>query len=216
MADPSPTCPASPGSLSDDNRDSSKGALLITPMALSLLPDLQCPICHELYVEPPSAQQATEPDQECAVRVDMIAEWFGPKRCCGHILGRSCLVTHLQGPGAWRNKCPICRDVWYHDDAPADALQEERRPRAVPRGEGAPRRSLRIAARRTTAQGLAEQSLSRRYGVVVRSQRHPARFTQRLLAALQVEDGSEEVKGTMAEVERKLNTLYSDIAIHHR
>jgi len=197
-------------SRSNSDQDSSKGALLITPVALVQLEDLECPICHETYTEPRSTDQLSEPQQEWAVKVDMIAEWFGTKRCCGHIIGRKCLEKHLKGPGPWRNKCPLCRDVWFHEVAPRDAQPRAETPEP-PSTTRAPRRSQRIAERRSASQrtsgsirGVA-RTPSRQ-----RPQRRPIRFTQRLMAALEVEDGTEEVKGTMEEVERRLNRLYED------
>jgi hypothetical protein len=197
---------------SASGQDSSKGALLITPIAIPLLKNPQCPICHEPYTEPPSSDHLPEPEQEWAVRVDMIAEWFGTKRCCGHIVGRKCLEKHLKGPGPCRNKCPLCRDVWFHDVAPRDA-----QPVPARNTLRTPRRSQRIAERGARMQGLAELNLSSRYGVAharsrQRATRRPARFTQQLLAALEVEEGTEEVRGSMEEIERRLNMLYGDVA----
>lgn len=205
-----------PGGRSDSDENSFKGALLITPIALSVLEDLQCPICHELYTEPPTPNRLRGPDQEWAVRVDMIAEWFGTKRCCGHVIGRKCLEKHLKGPGAWRNKCPLCRDVWYHEVVPKDAQQPTRAHLRLSAAH-TPRRSQRTAEQRSIDYRMSELSLSSRHGVAPaqpsrRQQRRPTSFTQRLLAALEVEEGSEEVKGTMEEVERRLDELYENNA----
>lgn len=202
-------CQTSTNRISSD-QDSSKGALLITPVALVQLEDKECPICHELYTEPQSTDHGSEPHQEWAVKVDMIAEWFGTKRCCGHIIGRKCLEKHLKGPGPWRNKCPLCRDVWFHEVAPRGAQLPAEVPEA-PSATRAPRRSQRIAERRS----MSLRPVGARHGIArtqprQRPQRRPIRFTQRLMAALEVEDGTEEVKGTMEEVERRLNRLYED------
>jgi hypothetical protein len=209
MLTPQPDC-QTPENRSSSDQDNTKGALLITPVALAQLEDLECPICHELYTEPQSTDHGSEPYQEWAVKVDMIAEWFGTKRCCGHIIGRKCLSKHLKGPGPWRNKCPLCRDVWFHEVAPRNAQPQVDAPEP-PSTTRALRRSQRIAERRT----MSQRSSGSTHGVArtqsrQRPQRPPIRFTQRLMAALEVEDGTEEVKGTMEEVERMLNRLYED------
>jgi hypothetical protein len=33
-------------------------------------------------------------------------------------MGRRCLEKHLKTPEEWSNKCPICRDVWFHTYVP--------------------------------------------------------------------------------------------------
>jgi hypothetical protein len=59
--------------------------------------------------------------------------------------------------------------------------------------------------------------MSQRHGVRARQQEHRSvpqprqvtvPFASQLLAALEVESGSNEVKGTMEEVESRLNALY--------
>jgi hypothetical protein len=62
-------------------REESRGVLIITPIGLSLLEDTTCPICQESDSNPPStlSNVEPEPEQEWAVSVDHVAEWFGLK-----------------------------------------------------------------------------------------------------------------------------------------
>lgn len=73
----------------------------------------------------------------------------------------------------------------------------------------APRRSQRIAMR-ATEQRYATSSPGRieRPGHARRPSLKPKSFTQQLFAALDVAGGSVEVKGTLAEVEERLEKLY--------
>jgi hypothetical protein len=197
----------------NDDRDTSKGALLITPIALSTIEDRTCPICREGYVEPPvtSGSEVSE-DEEWPVSVDMVAEWFGPKRCCGHIMGRKCLEKHLKTVGEWSNTCPLCRDCWFHRIVPEGVDESE-----DGEDQDAPaepvRRSPRLAARR----GGAEPTTSERNGVGQhqsnkrRRRLRPAHFATRLLAALEVQDGCDGVTGTLEEVKEKLDKLYEGL-----
>ena len=134
-----------------NKEDGAKGALLITPVALSTLEDRACPICHEPYIEASAKQETQDTTQEWPVSVDLVAEWFGHKKCCGHVMGRRCLETHLTTPGEWSNKCPICRDIWFHRFVPRHAEERlERQTRSMPATVAlAPRRSQRIAMRAT-------------------------------------------------------------------
>jgi hypothetical protein len=198
-----------------DAQEANKGALLITPISLHKLEEPNCPICREPYCEVPTGGRTPVANQEWAVSVDMVAEWFGPKRCCGHIMGRKCLEQHLQATGPWRNKCPLCRDIWFHEYAPAHAAPTANRPQPL-RAQGL-RRSARLAAA-AARPGTAQSTMSQRHGVRARQQEHRSvpqprqvtvPFASQLLAALEVESGSNEVKGTMEEVESRLNALYS-------
>jgi hypothetical protein len=49
----------------------------------------------------------------------------------------------------------------------------------------------------------------RRQGVMQR----PAHFTAQLLAALEVKEGSDEIKGTLEQVERRLKALYRGLQV---
>jgi len=204
-------------------RESSKGALLITPIPPHKLEDINCPICQEPYSEVPSSTKVLENDseQEWAVSIDMVAEWFGPKKCCGHIMGRRCLEKHLQAAGQWRNKCPLCRDIWFHESVPAHVQRPVAPPapapaRPQPSSTVAPRRSARLAAREATRLGTVQPRMSESNGIIraphhERRRPRPERFTSQLMAALEVEDGSCEVKGTFEEVTQRLSRLYGGL-----
>lgn len=135
-------------------------------------------------------------------------------------MGRRCLEKHLKTIGEWSNKCPICRDVWFHRYVPERSEVEDETPEdeVVDEGTGNSgreelveglRRSRRIAERSTGG----GESMGERNGVRRKARREavrtmPAHFTAQLLAALEVEEGSDEIKGTMSEVERRLAGLY--------
>ncbi|KAF2823202.1 hypothetical protein CC86DRAFT_328302 [Ophiobolus disseminans] len=197
-------------------QENSKGALLITPISLLQLEDPNCPICQEPYSEVPPSPERQGPEEEWAVSIDMVAEWFGPKKCCGHIMGRKCLEKHLSAAGQWRNKCPLCRDIWFHERVPAHVQWRPAPIPPQPSADVAPRRSERIAAKATARSGTQQPKMSDHSGInrAPRQQRprpRPVHFTGRLMTALQVEDGSCEVKGTLEEVEQRLSTLYGDL-----
>ena len=200
-----------------------QSALFTTPIPLASLEaqDQICPICHEPYIEPPHSNCTHDSDQEWPVSMDMVAERLGIKRCCGHILGRRCLEKLLQACGEWRNKCPMCRDTWYghstvNNAAPSEGLQASaQRDFRAPR---IPRRSSRLASRATRQrQALGSQMSARnevrRFRPFEPVRVRPLRSTgsiHQLLDALNVEHGSDQVKGTLEEVERRLETLYGD------
>jgi hypothetical protein len=201
--------------------EETRGALIITPIGRSSLEDTTCPICQEHYSDPPSIGLNLEPEleQEWAVSVDHVAEWFGLKRCCGHILGRRCLEQHLNTTGTWRNKCPICRDLWFHEAA-LERAQFDERPSTQARFRtltpDAPRRSQRIAARLSESSTPSPHRVSDRSGISRKLHHHqprtrPPRFMQQLLAALEVEDVKDGVKGTKEEVQRRLESLYREL-----
>jgi hypothetical protein len=201
-------------------------ALFTTPIPLNMLnsDEHSCPICHEPYIAPPTkakGKKTTTPDEsegEWPVSVDMFAEPAGLKHCCGHIFGRQCLITHLNGDGAWRNKCPLCRDIWFGKGAVADDVPAA--PAPPPAEEPVAtllRRSARIAARATAPQTPPGSSMSARNGVAQRS-RSAARvkrgrstrragFLEEILGALDMQNG-DEVNGTLEEVEEILSTFY--------
>jgi hypothetical protein len=202
-------------------REESGGALMITPIGVSSLEDTTCPVCRETYSDPPAVglNLEPEPESEWAVSVDYAAEWFGLKKCCGHVVGRCCLEKHLRTRGAWKNKCPICRDIWYHEVAPEKTQVNEQlaaQAHLRPRTANEPRRSQRIAARLPEAQGPSTPSMSDRSGISrkrysQRPQTRPPRFMRQLLAALGVEDVSDGVRGTKEEVQRRLERMYSEL-----
>ncbi|KAH8710202.1 hypothetical protein GQ44DRAFT_437007 [Phaeosphaeriaceae sp. PMI808] len=213
-----PDCQQTPTQGPEDN---SKGALLITAVELSSIEDPTCPICREPYSGADGAEERPEADQEDPVSIDMVAEWFGSRRCCGHVIGRSCLFRHLTAPGAWANKCPLCRDVWFHETLPEDTQPgEQQQEQTNPTSPSAhmPRRSTRIAGQVGERRGSVHQNPSRahmsdRHGISrvrlqQRPQARPPRFTRQLLAALDVKDGSNEVMGTIDDVEKTLEAFY--------
>ncbi|KAH7073267.1 hypothetical protein FB567DRAFT_196508 [Paraphoma chrysanthemicola] len=192
--------------------------ILIRPISLRDIEDedQNCPICREHYREPPSPGCRPEDKQEWAVSVEIVAGIDRPRECCGHIMGRKCLDMHLRARGQWRNKCPICRDVWYEVGAVEDAEgREEEQAQSEPIPIDPPRRSLRIAARDRHRRSTATPMTSDRRGVnrAGREQRairqtRSRRFHQDLLAALDVEEGSDEIGCTLEEVKHKLEALY--------
>ncbi|KAF2845319.1 hypothetical protein T440DRAFT_278386 [Plenodomus tracheiphilus IPT5] len=197
-----------------------EGALFTTPLRLASLEDgdRACPICQELYVEPcRSNQSLPNGGAEWAVRVDMIAERSGIRRCCGHVLGRSCLEKHLHSGGPWRNKCPLCRNVWFQTTLFNDVTVNRQTQiqtsaeRTVP--QTTLRRSSRIASRALARRPSSNtQHASSRGGrTIIQPSSHAARsphFTRRLLRLLEVETGSDEVKVTLEQIERTLRILY--------
>jgi hypothetical protein len=196
--------------------DASSWAILVTPIILKSIDieDRYCPICREPYAEPPNKDQKPEAEQDWAVSVDMVAGMDGPKHCCGHIIGRRCLDMHLKAPGPWKNKCPLCREVWYElstsddvDDGDNDELE------ATPAEPQ--RRSQRIAERDAQRRSTAGPPESGRNGVSragrhqrSRRQNRPRRFTRELFAALDVEEGSNDVRCTLEEAKQKLQAFY--------
>jgi (2Fe-2S) ferredoxin len=152
----------------------------------------------------------------------MVAEWFGPKKCCGHIMGKNCLQAHVTSNGPWKHKCPLCRDVWYHAVAPEKARrfveeEEEEEPPVL-------RRSARIARMEAAREGsvTAQASMSQRHGVSRAARRERQRspsqaraasaaFSSQLMAALQVEKGGKHVHGSLEEIKERLSALYSGL-----
>lgn len=203
-------------------RNGSSGGLIVIPVRLASLEELECPICQEPYSEPNRSGQPAGSEQECAVKVDLLFEWFGRKRCCGHVIGRRCLEKQLNGSGAWRNKCPVCRDVWFHEVAPqsharleSDARLETNRSTEFDSSRRR-QRGRRVAARMTTNQTSPERGMHDR-PLIGRVQRRgrlrqpPNNFTRRLRSALGVEQGTDVFRGTTAELEENLKRLYQDM-----
>ncbi|KAH7406292.1 hypothetical protein DE146DRAFT_744417 [Phaeosphaeria sp. MPI-PUGE-AT-0046c] len=197
------------GASKQGTKHSSKGALLISPLPLSSLSDHICPICHETYTEPPAPNQDASPDQDFAISVDMVAEWHGSKRLCGHVLGRQCFEKHLRSRGAWRNKCPLCRDVWFQgnqaEEEVSDQQAQEDAHHVPEQTTTPPRRSARIASRTSVDRNTSPERMSARSGV------DRARCRQQRPSALEVRADGDEVTGTMGDVERRLHTLYRDM-----
>jgi hypothetical protein len=196
-------------------------ALFTTPIPLYRLDtdETSCPICHEPYIGPPikvKGKKTEIPDEsegEWAVSVDMFADPTGWKHCCGHIFGRQCLITHLNGEGAWRNKCPVCRDIWFGKgavpaDVPAELVQAPVEEEVVAHPL---RRSTRIAAQISGSQVPPASRISRRSRYAARVKRgrltRPVGFLEEILGALNMQNG-DEVNGTLEEVEEILSTFY--------
>ncbi|CAO2657135.1 Nn.00g032610.m01.CDS01 [Neocucurbitaria sp. VM-36] len=197
-------------------------ALFTTPISPALLEeeDRVCSICHEAYMEPTTSPDSHDPGREWPVRVDMVAEQSGPKRCCGHILGRRCLEKHLQSRGEWRNKCPVCRDLWFGNSTVSDTSTREEPQASAQSERRAPnplRRSSRIALQTTARRRIPGLQMDEPHRVIRLRQRvQPSRstsFMQQLLGALEVEQGSDEVKATLEEVEQRLEALYGSIPV---
>jgi hypothetical protein len=202
--------PACQQSLHPSPREAKQGALLITPIDSNSLEQRICPICYEPYSETHNPGQARGPEEEGSVSVDVVAEWQGLRRLCGHIIGRRCLEKYIKSSGAWRNKCPICRCIWFGEVAPANEQQHRQRA-----GQELPRlrRSRRIAAQRGANQHHLGQAISERDSVrqCQWDERHQLRsvhLTQQILDALEVGDETGGVEGTLEEVEQRLMTLY--------
>lgn len=199
-------------------RLNTEGALFTTPLRLASLDvsDRSCPICREPYVNPIRGRQSpVDGTEEWAVRVDMIAERSGVRRCCQHVLGRKCLEKHLHSGGPWRNKCPLCRNVWF-DTTIADDIVPDQQPMVIAERNVAPstlRRSSRIAsgvsARRHQPSAHHDPCrVERRTNCPPRNAARSPHFMHHLLSLLEVETGSDEVKATMEDVERRLEILY--------
>jgi hypothetical protein len=202
-------------------------ALFTTPIPLDKLDTDEniCPICHEDYIGPPikvKGKKTKTPngsEGEWPVSVDMFADPTGLKHCCGHIFGRQCLITHLNGEGAWRNKCPVCRDIWFGKGAVAADVSAE--PVQAPLEEEVVaqplRRSARIAAQTLASRAPPAARMSARNGIARRSRyaarvkrgrlTRPVGFLEEILGALNMQNG-DEVNGTLNEVEEILSTFY--------
>lgn len=200
------------------DRTIAQGALFTTPVPVSQLKsdNRTCPICYEQYINPSETGYDQQPsEQEWAVSVDMTAEWFGLKRCCGHTIGKKCLAKHLHAPGPWSNKCPICRDVWFcsSEDTRVSAQQQSRQDHTT-QGSNTVRRSRRIANQMIARSAAATRNRTR---ITPHSERtfnrrqscRSAGFTQRLLEALEVPIGSDKVACSLHEAEGRLKALYS-------
>ncbi|KAJ8112563.1 hypothetical protein OPT61_g5095 [Boeremia exigua] len=187
-----------------------QGALFTTPLPLVLLPpsDRECSICLEPYIEPDSAQQSQ--GREWAVRVELVAEVSGLRRCCGHIIGRQCLEAHLRSSGPWKRHCPFCRDPWFREpNRPASQTQNTTETQDRPARQ-------RFTHLRSTARSNTNRERSRSprnepsQGGMSRQAplQEQASFTQRVREKLRVKDGSDEVGRSLYEVEQVLNDFY--------
>jgi len=123
------------------------------------------------------------------MRVDMSATDSGSTKCCRHIFGRRCLEKHVNSRGAWHNKCPLCRQMWW--GAAYEAPHHSSRERAGTR---------RIRDGRVRRRGDRRQDGPSRFG-----------FVRQVLDTFAVEEGSEQIKATVQEVEERLARMYQDL-----
>lgn len=184
--------------------------LFTTPLSLeSLDPDSRkCPICKEPYAEYQASSTESDKDAlEWAIRVDMLAAIDGQRRCCGHVFGKRCLQAHIKSPTPWHNKCPLCRSTWFTQ--PGDPMTQSSETQDMSAPASSQRRVTGVAAsgpRRPTLGARIRRSANN-HTSRLRPQRSPA-FIQQVLAALEVEEGSDEVKASVEEVEQALARLY--------
>ncbi|KAF2877201.1 hypothetical protein BDV95DRAFT_481577 [Massariosphaeria phaeospora] len=194
--------------------------LFTTPIPLSCLEpsSLSCAICREPYGEyTPTSVDLEDGRAEWAVRVDISAAHDGGTRCCGHIFGRRCLEKHLRTAGAWHNKCPICRAVWFSyarsDTNQSTSTATTQTTSALlnatatvsPRVPWLSRSTLR-RRHRNGGIGRVSSGLSNR-GRLQRA----SGFIQHVLDAFEVEEGSDEVKASVEQVEVTLEQLYRNL-----
>lgn len=190
-----------------------QSALFTTPLPLVLIPpnDRVCSICLEPYIEP-SQPAATQQDQqgEWAVRVELVAETSGLRRCCGHIIGKQCLEAHIRSSGPWKRRCPLCRALWFQESR----LQAEQT-QITSRQQAQPESQTVVGSRpllRSTGQNRS-RSPQNEWGESSTSQelyaQHLASFTQRVRDKLEIKDGSDEVGKSLEEVEQVLGDFYN-------
>jgi hypothetical protein len=71
--------------------------------------DQQCPICHNLYSDPPE-------DYVRPLFPPGFAEYAVQVRnrgLCEHIFGRRCIESHIRSGTPWSHTCPLCRAEWF-------------------------------------------------------------------------------------------------------
>ncbi|KAJ4984820.1 hypothetical protein SVAN01_09693 [Stagonosporopsis vannaccii] len=180
------------------------GALFTTPLPLSLIApsDRGCSICLEPYIEPLHHASTQEGQQgECAVRVELVAEASGPRRCCGHVFGKRCLEAHLRSSGPWKRRCPLCRVPWFQElNTLAEQAENIPDPHAQPNDHS-------IAQSRPSLLNSTNRERSR----IPRNDRghtlqrphaqHSASFTQLVREKLKIGEGSDEVGRSLEENE---------------
>lgn len=72
--------------------------------------DKKCPICHNLYIDPP--QGYVHPDFPEDEDEDEYAVQIKNREGCTHIFGRRCLECHVRSGNPWSHTCPLCRMEW--------------------------------------------------------------------------------------------------------
>ncbi|KAF2260396.1 hypothetical protein CC78DRAFT_571208 [Lojkania enalia] len=199
--------------------------LFTTPLTVASLDpsSRECPICSEPYGEyqPNTANIISNYEvQEWAVRVDLCATPAGGARLCSHVFGRRCLEHHLRSNGAWHNKCPICRAPWFE---PVDHCNTLTDPGPWISPEIAQGSTSETSDSNWTSENEmlvhdGNQSISETRdlgsGMTMSSRgrlHRSAGFLRQVLEAFNVEEGSDEVRGSVEEVERSLERLYANL-----
>lgn len=182
--------PESPTPASVPKRPTPGFVLFTTPIRLECLePDSRtCPICSEPFIEPQNKRPDPEDTEEWAMRVDMSATDYKSTKCCRHIFGRRCLEKHINSKGAWHNKCPLCRQIWWvsesplHNSSPAQTSSQRRNPGGIRRRNDS---NTRRQQRSTRSEFIAE-----------------------VLNIFAAADGNDRIDATVNEVEQTLARLY--------
>jgi|SRR5690242_16990943 len=190
-----------------------QGALFTTPLPLLLIPpnDRVCSICPEPYIEPSQPAAAQQDQQgEWAVRVELVAETSGLRRCCGHVIGKQCLEAHIRSSGPWKRRCPLCRALWFQESRlQAEETQTTSRQQAQAEGQTI------VLSRHTLLNNgqYSPRGPRNEWGQSSTSQeayaQHLANFTQRVREKLKINDGSDEVGKSLEEVEQILGEFYN-------
>ncbi|KAF2192366.1 hypothetical protein K469DRAFT_694485 [Zopfia rhizophila CBS 207.26] len=156
-----------------------------------------CSICAERFGEydpnsPDPVADHTRP--EWAVRIDM--DIYGSGRC-HHVFGVRCLHLHLRSPGAWHNKCPMCRDTWFAVFAnpvaymlPMGSVQTEMRTR-MEDNDASTRES--DTGGRLSSRGRLHRSIG---------------FIQQMLREFDIDDRDAEMRFRVAEAEMALERAW--------
>lgn len=189
------------------------GALFTTPLPLLLIApsDRECSICLEPYIEPSQRAFAQEGQEgEWAVRVELVAEVCGLRRCCGHVMGKQCLEAHLRSSGPWKRRCPLCREVWFQETSLSaeegrhtSELYAQRVGQAVASSRHSPSNNARLDRSRNP-----RNESSQSHTLVRPSAQSPASFTQRVREKLEIKEGSDEVGKSLEEVEQVLGDFF--------
>jgi hypothetical protein len=218
--------------------------LFTTPVPISSLDDDSklCPICTEPYVEfepnsytssmmstsgPDTAStEAADSDDfipECAVKVHLSASSEGKSKLCGHIFGRHCLEQHLNSEGGFRNRCALCRNVWF-ETTRSSFQPAQGSSRSSSQNLPRPRLSTLLSSSRLRIRnflrGYTFSESPYASGSVNGSERgdsmlssrsrlqRSAGFIQQVLDTFEIGDASREIDVSVSEVEVALDRLY--------
>ncbi|KAF2110520.1 hypothetical protein BDV96DRAFT_202837 [Lophiotrema nucula] len=194
------------------NRSESSFILFTTPLEVGKIDPYSrdCPICNEPYGTYSKAIDLSSNDDllEWPVRVDLCATPDSRTRLCGHIFGRRCLEKHLKAQGPWHSKCPMCRMTWFE---PVHSGVNIGPAFWSPR-EGSSRNDEEIGEppqAQDTDEEAAKQEQEQTTPRDRLRRRRPTPFLRRVLEACNVEEGSDEVRGSVDDVERTLEQLYA-------